>query len=213
MNWIHNVWMKWLQANKKNEKTDKKYLHCYNELQFQIKSKANKINKIQIMFFYCRLNKLIYRKICKQSELFIIKKNIIAFAKKLWFNLFFCEQKEASLYQKKLKSFQKTNNRSEIKSKKKISQSDKDWFVKCFNCNKINHLAKNCWSIKKNKTFTDVTNKKSSQSFYRAYEFLKKNNITEKTKKKSVKINIFKKETVHKIYEFSQLNLFKKSVL
>ena len=34
-----------------------------------------------------------------------------------------------------------------------------------------------------------------------------------KTKKKSAKTDIFKKEAVHKIYEFSQLNFLKKSVL
>ena len=194
--------MKWLWMNKKNEKLNEKYLHHYNKLQFQIKSKTNKTDKIQIIFFYCRLNKFIYRKIYEQLKLFIIKKNIIALVKKLWFNLFFCEQKEASLYQKKLKSFQKTNNRSRTKFKKKISQSNRNQSVKCFNCNKINHLAKNCWSIKKNKTSADITNKKSLQSFYRAYKFLKKNNIIRKIKKKSMKINIFKKKTVHKIYKF-----------
>ena len=130
--------------SKKNEKSDKKYLHHYNELQFQIKSKANKTDKIQIMFFYCKLNEFIHRKIHEQLKLFIIKKNIIALMKKLWFNLFFCEQKEVSLYQKKSESFQKTNNRSGTKSEEKIFQSDKDWFVKCFNCNKIDHLVKNC---------------------------------------------------------------------
>ena len=112
--------------NKKNEKLNEKYLCHYNELQFQIKSKANKTDKIQIMFFYCKLNELICKKIHEQLKLFIIKKNIIALAKKLQLNLFFCEQKEVSLYQKKLKSFQKTNNRSGTKSERKISQNDKD---------------------------------------------------------------------------------------
>ena len=32
MNWIYNVWMKWLWMNKKNEKSDKKYLCHYNKL-------------------------------------------------------------------------------------------------------------------------------------------------------------------------------------
>ena len=205
--------MKWLWVSKKNEKLNEKYLCHYNKLQFQIKSKANKTDKIQIMFFYCELNEFIHKKICEQSKLFIIKKNMIALAKKLWFNLFFCEQKEASSYQKKLKSFQKTNNRFGTKSEKKISQNNKDQFIKCFNCNKISHLTKNCWNIKKNKTSVNVTNKKSSQSFHRVYRFSKKNNITEKTKKKSAKINIFKKEVVHKTYKSFQLNLFKKSVL
>ena len=98
MNWIHNVWVKWLQASKKNEKSDEKYFYCYNKLQFQIKSKVNKTDKIQIMFFYSELNEFIHKKICEQSELFIIKKNMIALVKKLWFNLFFCKQKKASLY-------------------------------------------------------------------------------------------------------------------
>ena len=199
--------------NKKNEKSNKKYLHHYNELQFQIKSKANKINKIQIIFFYCRLNEFICRKIHKQLKLFIIKKNMIVLTKKLWFNLFFCEQKEASLYQKKLKSFQKINNKFETKSEKKTFQNNKNQFIKCFNCNKINHFTKNCWSIKKNKTSVNAANKKSSQSFHRVYKFLKKNNIMKKTKKKFTKINIFKKEAVHKMYKFSQLNFFKKNVL
>ena len=195
--------MKWLWVSKKNEESNEKYLYHYNELQFQIKSKANKTDKIQIMFFYCELNKFIHRKIHEQLELFIIKKNIIAFAKKLWLNLFFCEQKKASLYQKKSELFQKTNNKFKTKSEKKISQNNRNQFIKCFNCNKISHLTKNCWSIKKNKTSADTANKKSLQSFHRAYEFSKKNNITEKTKKKSVKTDIFKKETVHKMYEFS----------
>ena len=59
----------------------------------------------------------------------------------------------------------------------------------------------------------NITNKKSLQSFHRVYKFLKKNNIIEKVKKKFIKINIFKKEIIHKIYKFSQLNLLKKNVL
>ena len=213
VNWIHNVWMKWLWVSKKNEKLNEEYLCCYNKLQFQIKSKANKTDKIQIMFFYCELNEFICRKIHKQSELFIIKKDMVALVKKLQFNLFFCKQKEASPYWKKLKSFQKTNNKSGTKSEGKTFQNDRDQFIKCFNCNKIDHLTKNCWSTKKNKTSVNVMNKKSSQSSHRAYGFSKKDNITEKVKKKSAKINIFKKEAVHKMYGFSQLDLFQKNAL
>ena len=55
--------------------------------------------------------------------------------------------------------------------------------------------------------------KKAHRAFIKYMNSQKKNNITEKTKKKSTKIDIFKKETVHKMYRFSQLNLFKKNVL
>ena len=144
------------------------------------------------------------------TTLFIIKKNMIALTKKLWFNLFFCEQKEKSLYQKKLKLSQKTNNKSKTKSEKKISQNNRNQFVKCFNYDKIDHFTKNCRSIKKNKTFVNITNKKDSQSFHKAYEFLKKKTSQNRQRRSLQRLTLLRRRLYIKYTDFLSWIFLKK---
>jgi len=141
--------MKWLWVNKKNEEFDEKYLCCYNELQFQIENEVNKIDKIQIMFFYCDLNELICRKICKQFELLTTKKNIIILIKKLWSNLFFYKQQTVQFYQKKFKLHNKKNERSVIAY----------WdLIKIFSESNVNNLSLYC----KQNHIIELLNRKTS---------------------------------------------------
>lgn len=189
--------MKWLWVNKKNEESDEKYLCYYNELQFQIENEVNKIDKIQIMFFYCDLNELICRKICKQFELLTTKKNIIILIKKLWSNLFFYKQQTVQFYQKKFKLHNKKNERSVIKLNKKLINNKKNHFIKCFNYNRSDYLMKNCQFVRRKTTSMNFTNKESSQSSHRAYNIFQKNKSTNKKikdKNKLVKKNSFKKK-------------------
>lgn len=187
--------MKWLWASKRNEESDKKYLYHYNELQFHIESEVNKMNKIHVMLFYCELNKLMCRKICKQSQLLTITENMMTLTKKLCLNLSHCEHKMTLLYWEKLKLYNKKNDRSVIKLNEKSSHSEWNWLIKCFNCDKIDYLMKNCYTSKRERTFTDTVNKRDLQSSHKMYDFSEKNeSIDKKVKKKSVKNNSFKKK-------------------
>ena len=212
-NRTHNAWVEWLRVSKKDGELDEEYLHRYNELQFQIGSEANKADKIQVMLFYCGLDEPIYRKIREQPELPTTKEDMVALAKKLRPNLSFREQKGAPPYRKKSESFQKANNKSGTKPEGKAPQGDRDRSIKCFNCDKVGHLAKDCWSAKKDKAPADAANKGSSRSSHRAYGSSKKDNTTGKAKEKPAKADTSKKEAVHKAYGSSQLDLPKKGAL
>lgn len=179
--------MKWLQTNERNRESDEKYFCYYNELQFQIEDKTNKMNES------------IYRKICEQFQLLIITENMMILVKKLWSNLTNHKHKMISLYQKKSKPYSKNNDKSAVKLNDKFSQSKWDWSIKCFNCDRTSHIVKNCYLLKKKRFFTNTANKKDSWSSHKVYdfEFTQKNESTDKkTKKKSVKENSSNKKII-----------------
>ncbi len=146
------------------------------------------------MFFYCKLNKSMHRKICEQFQLLIITEDIMILIKKLSLNLFNYKHKTVSLYWKKSELYNKNNNKSAVKLNEKSAQSKWDQFIKCFNCDKTDYIVKNCYLIKREKLFIDTANKKDLWSSHKIYDFTQENeSINKKTKKKSVKRDSFKK--------------------
>lgn len=196
-NRTHNTWMEWLQASKRDGESDEEYLRRYNELQFQIGDEANKADKIQVMLFYCGLNEPMHRKIHEQSQLSITTEDMVALAKKLRPNLPNHKHKAVPPYRKKSEPCNKGNDRPAAKPEGKPSQGERDRSIKCFNCDRTGHIAKDCRLPKKERLSTETANKGGSRSSHKVYGSAQKDEPTDKkAKEKPVKADPPKKGTV-----------------
>ncbi len=80
---VHTSWLDWVQAEKASNESDDTFLRRFNTLKTQIGNEVNDPAKIEVIFFFARLDELMQQKICEQSSMSKTKHDLFALAMKL----------------------------------------------------------------------------------------------------------------------------------